>query len=44
MLSSLIAGYWLRMQQKKDPDIFMNLTKAPKEAVAEASPSSESND
>ena len=29
------------MQQKKDPDIFMNLTKAPKEAVAEAS---ESND
>ena len=27
MLSSLIAGYWLRVQQKKDPDIFMNLTK-----------------
>ena len=29
MLSSLIAGYWLRRQQKLDPDIFMNLTKAP---------------
>ena len=28
MLSSLIAGYWLRSQQKKDPDIFMNLTKS----------------
>lgn len=27
MLSSLIAGYWLRNQQKKDADIFMNLTK-----------------
>ncbi|MDE5590091.1 MAG: cation:proton antiporter [Acetatifactor sp.] len=27
MLSSLIAGYWLRMQQIKDSDIFMNLTK-----------------
>lgn len=27
MLSSLIAGYWLRRQQKKDADIFMNLTK-----------------
>lgn len=27
MLSSLIAGYWLRMQQKKDPEIFMKLTK-----------------
>ncbi len=27
MLSSMIAGYWLRRQQKKDPDIFMNLTK-----------------
>ena len=27
MLSSLIAGYWLRNQQKKDPDIFMNLSK-----------------
>lgn len=27
MLSSMIAGYWLRMQQKKDEDIFMNLTK-----------------
>ncbi len=27
MLSSLIAGYWLRMQQKKDEKIFMNLTK-----------------
>lgn len=27
MLSSLIAGYWLRMQQKKDENIFMNLTK-----------------
>lgn len=27
MLSSLIAGYWLRSQQKKDPEIFMNLSK-----------------
>lgn len=27
MLSSLIAGYWLRMQQKKDADVFMVLTK-----------------
>lgn len=27
MLSSLIAGYWLRNQQKKDANIFMNLTK-----------------
>lgn len=27
MLSSLIAGYWLRRQQKLDADIFMNLTK-----------------
>lgn len=27
MLSSMIAGYWLRRQQKTDPDIFMNLTK-----------------
>ena len=27
MLSSMIAGYWLRRQQKKDPNIFMNLTK-----------------
>lgn len=27
MLSSLIAGYWLRMQQKTDENIFMNLTK-----------------
>ena len=27
MLSSLIAGYWLRLQQKKNADIFMNLTK-----------------
>lgn len=27
MLSSLIAGYWLRMQQKRDEGIFMNLTK-----------------
>lgn len=27
MLSSLIAGYWLRNQQKKDSTIFMNLTK-----------------
>lgn len=26
MLSSLIAGYWLRNQQKKDAGIFMNLT------------------
>lgn len=30
MLSSLIAGYWLRRQQKLDPDIFMNLTKTPR--------------
>ncbi len=27
MLSSLIAGYWLRIQQKRDESIFMNLTK-----------------
>lgn len=27
MLSSLIAGYWLKMQQIKGSDIFMNLTK-----------------
>lgn len=27
MLSSMIAGYWLRMQQKRDESIFMNLTK-----------------
>lgn len=27
MLSSLIAGYWLRHQQKKDDSIFMELTK-----------------
>lgn len=27
MLSSLIAGYWLRRQQKKDDKVFMNLTK-----------------
>ena len=27
MLSSMIAGYWLRYQQKIDKDIFMNLTK-----------------
>lgn len=27
MLSSLIAGYWLRCQQKKDDCIFVNLTK-----------------
>lgn len=27
MLSSLIAGYWLRRQQKKDESIFMNLYK-----------------
>lgn len=27
MLSSLIAGYWLRRQQKKDDSVFMNLTK-----------------
>ena len=27
MLSSLIAGYWLRYQQKKDDTIFMELTK-----------------
>ena len=27
MLSSMIAGYWLRRQQKKDENIFMNLTK-----------------
>ena len=27
MLSSLIAGYWLRYQQKKDPQIFMQLEK-----------------
>ena len=24
MLSSLIAGYWLRRQQKKDDSVFMN--------------------
>lgn len=27
MLSSLIAGYWLRRQQKIDESVFMNLTK-----------------
>ena len=27
MLSSLIAGYWLRAQQKKDENVFMNLEK-----------------
>jgi Kef-type K+ transport system membrane component KefB len=27
MLSSMIAGYWLRRQQKIDETIFMNLTK-----------------
>jgi len=27
MLSSLIAGYWLRSQQKKNADVFMVLTK-----------------
>ncbi len=27
MLSSLIAGYWLRRQQKMNADIFMELTK-----------------
>ena len=27
MLSSLIAGYWLRMEQKHDENIFMNLMK-----------------
>ena len=27
MLSSLIAGYWLRRQQKKDANVFMVLTK-----------------
>ncbi len=27
MLSSMVAGYWLRKQQKCDEDIFMNLTK-----------------
>ena len=27
MISSLIAGYWLRRQQKIDEDVFMNLTK-----------------
>ena len=27
MLSSMIAGYWLRYQQKKDPEIFHKLTK-----------------
>lgn len=27
MISSMIAGYWLRMQQKRDESIFMNLTK-----------------
>lgn len=30
MLSPLIAGYWLRMQQIKDSNIFMNLTKTSK--------------
>ena len=41
MLSSLIAGYWLRVQQKKDPDIFMNLSKASAktEASDESAPS-----
>lgn len=28
MLSSLIAGYWLRYQQKKDDSVFVKLTKA----------------
>lgn len=27
MLSSLIAGYWLRNQQRRDEHIFMELTK-----------------
>lgn len=27
MLSSLVAGYWLRRQQKEDDSVFMNLTK-----------------
>lgn len=27
MLSSLIAGYWLRGQQKKDESVFEKLTK-----------------
>jgi Kef-type K+ transport system membrane component KefB len=27
MLSSMIAGYWLRRQQRKDENMFMNLTK-----------------
>lgn len=27
MLSSLIAGYWLRRQQKKDDEVFMKLYK-----------------
>lgn len=27
MLSSLIAGYWLRYQQRVDEEVFMNLTK-----------------
>ena len=27
MLSSMIAGYWLRYQQKKDPEVFIKLTK-----------------
>ncbi|MBE5873422.1 MAG: cation:proton antiporter [Lachnospiraceae bacterium] len=31
MLSSLIAGYWLRRQQKKDANVFMVLTKSEKE-------------
>lgn len=30
MLSSLIAGYWLRRQQKKDANVFMVLTKPEK--------------
>lgn len=27
MLSSLIAGYWLRLQQKKDPEVFLDFEK-----------------
>ena len=27
MLSSLLAGYWLRYQQRLDPDVFTNLTR-----------------
>jgi hypothetical protein len=35
MLSSMIAGYWLRRQQKKDEAIFMNLTKNEEGTYAE---------